>query len=30
MKDDNKNVVDKQLYCVDYRSDGAKIAVCGS
>lgn len=30
MKDDNKNVIDKQLFCVDYKSDGTKIAVCGS
>ena len=29
MKDDNKNI-DKQLSCLDYRSDGTKIAVCGS
>ena len=30
MKDDSKNTVDKQLSCLDYRSDGTKIAVCGS
>lgn len=30
MKDDTKNTIDKQLYCVDYNSDGTKIAVCGS
>lgn len=30
IKDDSKNTIDKQLYCVDYNSDGSKIAVCGS
>ena len=30
MKDDSKTSTDKQLYCVDYSSDGSKIAVCGS
>jgi hypothetical protein len=30
MKDDSKNTLDKQLYCVDYNSDGTKLVVCGS
>jgi COMPASS component SWD3 len=30
MKDESKNYPDKQLYCVDYNSDGSKLAVCGS